>query len=357
MRNPRAGFWRFLITAGYLVPLCSRAIAAPLGDVPAELSPEQESLGRTLLQGMWDARERVRSGVFHAVYITQRDDPKQARTEEFFVCFDFTADRLRFDRREGSRFTQYSRTPSESLLHVEGSNVICRYDPNWNILVRDARPFDSRLIGLQSLAEFDFRRSYEALRKKLESHTFSEVEREANGIFRLSWDGPGKPMLARLTILVDKTKQFSPVRTELRRKSLLQKTANSPRGSVEWIEQASETQWTEAGVWVPIKWTTREPKLKKTYEMKLEWESVNAPLADSLFSPEGFGARRGTAVSNMRLGKPIVESIIGWPPNPGPTADASSWRRWAAAVSVIAAILIAMAIFSRRLWKSRNARC
>ena len=151
-------------------------------------SASEPTLERVLLQGMWESRERLRSGIVNITYVAKHGRSGDSRKEEYHVCFDFDGNRLRFDRREGKRLTQYARTPQESLIYIQGSNVLGRYFPNWNIVVADAKPFDVRSIGFQTLAEYEYRHSFEELRKRLEVCHPSEVVPDRDKTFRLSWE-------------------------------------------------------------------------------------------------------------------------------------------------------------------------
>lgn len=327
------------------------AIAIGLGPCTHVLSAQQladdaRRLGEFHLAGMRDARERVRSGVCNVAVRKAGTNRKSTSDGEYFFAFSLNDDCLRFDQRFGSRVTQYARNKRESMLHVAGSRGITKYAPDWKVSIPEAQPFDFRLIGLVSLAEFDYRCSYDDVRRFLEQRAqLSEVVREDATLCRLSWKYDIQSSNLRHTIWIDSSRGFSPVRTEVI-------ATHHPKDgpTITRNQAATKTDWQRVSdVWVPRRWSLSEGDGTLTLEATFDWKSVNEPIAEKLFQVEGLEAPDGTLVVNNRLGTPIVESTIGQTDAREPGfGTLRGWRIWIIGAIVLVAFAVVLVLVLRR---------
>ena len=109
-----------------------------------------------------------------------------------------------------------------------------------------------------------------------------------------------------------------------------------------------------SNTWVPNSmrvWESDSNNTYQSFELLLEWLSVNEPLDPKLFTASGLVDAPGSVVADMTLGTMIVESVVPKAmPDTAPKPDArkpSSGLGW-----IVLGHLIAGSVFS--WWYSRR---
>jgi hypothetical protein len=333
-------------------------------------------LGRLLLAGVRDSRERLRKGLVHA-HIDPVDDLEvnpswpSSQATSFFAAFDADERLLRFDYTRRARFphgdgerslgdtgisevTQHHiRTPDRWVQFVQvsdteapGEITIYRRD---EALPSGVKLYDTRAIGLLTAGAFQrhwelaevFDRVYNAIPP-------TEVADEGAGIWKLcgiSGDGG-----YRYCLWVDRAHGFTPIRLEESARAV--PSARERPNRWPWSTVfASDTTWEQINdVWVPVRWHIADHKGGTTswsFAYRLEWESVNERPPVSLFAVESLGAPKGTLITNAMGPQPFIERVVGVPNSAldgtvfgtKGTVRRVSWSNLQVALIVVAALL------------------
>lgn len=346
----------FLRLSALSIALCGLLAATVLPEevTPRQQNDKQEKLARLCLTGMWDGRERLRSGAVRAMECKTGKSALSGADIAHFLAFDFDRNCLRFDRGDGRQlpkhtrepFTKYARNQSCSLFFDRTG--VTKRAPDWEVDIGGARPFDIRIVGLVPLVCFEYRWSYDEVRDSFEEKGLPQVRSsEGSSVYQLIWDfvleGERR---RRQTVWVDAEKAFSPVRMEFC------KVRSQPDGSTsDEILASSKTLWIESSdVWVPEKWVVFAHTNDRRLEMTFTWESANETIPDELFQVDGFDLRKGTPVVNMRLGTPIVESYFGIDmiaPGPPPAEARPTWRTWLLAMTLVVCLATSIVLSYR----------
>jgi hypothetical protein len=260
------------------------------------------------LRGMKDSRDRLTSGVFRASGTEYRagglGSPNAGEPVKVFCAFDYKANLFRFDRDMpfliGNRHSRrpfkvdrekgmYVRTPEYSLdWTTEQPDQVFRRAPGAKPPAL-AIPFDVRCLGLAYTGtlthDVSFRERYQGFS---ESRIVAAVD-EGGGACRVTWEAKKFPGTFE-TVWFDQRQGYSPIRIELR--------AGSPSAS---LLQLGETTWRQImGVWVPRTFLGEDydgkGKVESKMELAFEWESVNQPAAEILFTTGGMGLPPGVIV-------------------------------------------------------------
>lgn len=317
------------------------SIAATAAARSSETPPREADF---LLKGMQDARQRLLTGVFRASgwWSDERlEDRRRSDGEiEVYCAFDFAERVLRFDRSQvypadaagpgkpQPRASKYVRTPKESLFFWDDSSIIEVQPADWQHGAYGI-PFDVRLVGLSTWAEFLFGQRFEDSYAGLLAETLVGVSEEPTGIRHITWLCDGDARDVKRELWLNEQEGFTPVHAEVR---YLDKRTN------QWGEPVSigDASWQEkSGIWVPRTWTIEDRQGRGNltrYDLSFHWESVNEPVAPELFTAEGMKPRKGTLVVTSELGKPIVRETVGFPTFEHPQSvrqdGASAVLRW-----------------------------
>jgi len=294
-----------------------------VGAVPSTLTRQERELANLQLHGMKDSRDRLTSGVFRATGREQRigrsGSPEMDSPVEFFCAFDYEADLFRFERdvpairrnpekEEKARVERekglYIRTPKYSLHWThEQSDMVKRQNVDAKP-PRPATPFDVRSLGLAF--SLDVHVSFPKQTRALSEDEVVEVAEEAQGICRVLWetDQPG----TFVTAWFDQQQGHSPIRVEVRVGDL----ADLPAAPL----QRAKTTWTNiSDVWVPRTFLSQyfdiDGELRSKVEVAFQWESVNEPVPEKLFTAAGMGLPPETRLVSYETGKPVVLGSVG----------------------------------------------
>lgn len=336
-------------------------VAAP---VPAAEGGAEETgdgdRGRAFVRGMWASLTELQSGEVEITETTDRAGRHETST--VFYSFDLPRKRHRFERRVGRRMAVSARNEDYTLLYSTPDvdsplpRTVQKNLPDKMISLPTACPFDVQLIGIEHWHAFDqfwsmeeFRNVYE---KKLYSRPATRVEREGDRL-KLFWAGPDDRPTSDVTVVLDASAGYRPVRTEAYTKWPGRKDLE-PEG---W----SETEWTKVNdVFVPRKWHSEALHKGLVYkcatEMEFKWAKVNTPMPDRLFTLDGLGLPNGTTIMNLKTGQPVREGKIGdtlsavGPPPAGP--EPARRLRWVLAANGAALLIAVGAVVGRRYRRS-----
>jgi hypothetical protein len=310
------------------------------GGAPAQTAPAdagREKLAQFIGLGFKDGRDRLHSGVYRARGRKVDDSAETGKLEgpvDIFCAFDYRNELLRFDRVEVDRVFpvgaeegqktawvaepvggKYARTPKKSfhVAHGDKNPSITVHDPQYSPLT-GVQPIDIRTLGL--CYANDLESSFQETYKSLTLQAPDEIGKDAKGMYRLRIEYDEG--LAQYVVWLDEAKGFVPVRMERAER-------NEP--GERWEQRCvSEVSWVEKGqAWVPKSYRIVDqivPGRTMTYELAFDWESVNEPIPEKLFTPEGFGLPKGALIINEELSKPFIEGVIGGGPVRAILADA-----------------------------------
>lgn len=300
--------------------------------VPAGLTaPKQRQLD-FILSGFEHSRQKLRSGIYRASG-RKRDGiegdarfPAYAGDIEIYSAFDYDRNLFRFERNEPSLFedapdqpirhvalqTKYIRTPELSLHRETG--WIERGPSTLAIKAADAKPsdyvfpIDVRNLGAASWYHIRNRTPFDEVSTALRRRRVTEIVEERDGLFRVTqvYNDSGIP---KCVYWFDTRQGFSPIRFEFREVD----------GQGAWLEKPStlmQVDWTQINdVWVPKTFSIVDQqggaRRLEGYNLRFEWESVNGPVSEDLFTRESLELPRGTAIIDRRLGKPVVIERVG----------------------------------------------
>lgn len=323
--------------------------------------------------GFKDNRDRLQMGVFRA-HGQLKINTEMNRVEgevHIFSAFDFPQKLLRFDRAEPVPFKINPTKNARPLSQWGGKYARNRITVDISLpedpfavsfpLGKKAPPqlavFDVRVVGLYDWLGVTRSFDYDDIYKHYSTRVPAEIEIQDN-IYRLSihQDAGGIPV--RHEIWLDGNKGFSPIHFERRFRD-----AKSPDGKWSEPDCISESTWNQVdGVWVPSSWkleTLKKGTVQKGYYLTFEWEAINRPIEERLFSKEGFDLPKGTYLVDLRLQKPIVTEIVGGGPNYVLNAEATlpthSWffSTWVWLLRIALVVLLVAAVL---IWWRRRVR-
>ncbi len=365
-------------TLALTILLCPSGQRARAADNPAELVSVE-----FVMKGMKAHRQQLVKGKVVISGVKKVDRPliRNQETDVSILCaFDHESGLLRFDRREAqSTIDSAGKTASDPVTRQSrlwrNSESIAHWreihqpgEPSLEIHPLSYKPrrttetlFDIRAVGmLYWLSFFDNSQVEEVL----ESLMFVPAEpvEERGGQYRLVWELDDH----RRTLWVDAKRGFTPT------KMIIEDKAGEGWDPEPLLE--NKTSWRQVdGVWVPEAFMIRmrnklveriaEGKLRSagetstSYHLAFEWESVNAPLPDNLFSYKKQELPRGTYVVDFRSGEPIIAEVIGadssLPPSPQSKQESWGLSRF---LLVLGSILVLAAVLMALAWRTRQAK-
>lgn len=361
-----------------LVAFCIAFVTAEGGRPPAHAEQRgsvDEQLAKFVIAGLKSNKESLRSGVFTANGSLVRGVPSVddiAGEVQIYCAFDFDRGLFRFERKEPQRKTlevdaAFVKRMEENVLTPEeiaqwrtrsaaqGQHyVTAKYieTPKSTVHWRSGSPrmvsvhgTDKRALGIQNTKAFDVRNlglamtmsqenliPYEKLIAAYGRYTIVEARMVSDTQRLISWV-LGTTQSAKISLLIDVTQGFSPVRLELSERDDDGRW-NEPKlwNDLSWIRVS--------GVWVPKTYSFESRNgLPRVDSSKLDftWESVNEKLPDKMFSAEGLEESKQSFVMDVRLGvdKAItvsrpkeLQAIIDSHPKEIRTVPRSLWRSY-----------------------------
>jgi hypothetical protein len=353
--------------------------SVPPAQMKSALSPKDLASFEYVMLGLKEHRERLKSGVFRA-YGLYSDLSKRAGdlrgNVEMFYAFDFPRQRIRFDRTVPSRpherpwatppldrpkgprratapaksaNTWMEKTQvvftSQQVIAAPRGRQLQLYLPE-SRQIPDSKPFDVRALGLYYWGGFEGALSFEEEYNAAAKNKPREIERDPEGRWKIVWESI-QPARSLSTIWVDEARGFTIVRMEAR---FPRKNVNP----VAWDEPmfTNEVTWVSQGdVWVPrtFKITDRDENRLRSYDLALEWESVNQPVPEKYFTIEGLDDQTRRAVWDMKTGTPILVNVLNDPNYPG--FFRSKWKMprllWVVLGNVGLLAVLAVALYLR----------
>lgn len=354
----------------FLTVECGRPLAQAeqRGDV-------DEQLAKFVIAGLKSNRELLRSGVFTANGSLVRGVPTEdyiAGEMQIYCAFDFERGLFRFERKEPERKSvevdaaflkrmEENALTSEEIAQLrtrsaaQGQHyVTAKYieTPKSTVHWRSGSPrmvtvhkIDQRALGIQNTKAFDVRNlglamslnlenltPYEKLIAAYDKYQIVEARMVSDTQRLISWVF-GADRSLKITLLIDVTQGFSPVR-------------------LEFSEQANDEKWGQPNLWNDLTWVRVSsvwvPKTYSfesrnglpsvdSYKLDFTWESVNEKLPDKMFSAEGLEESKESFVMDVRLGvdKAItvsrpqeLQAIIDRHPREIRTVPRSLWRSY-----------------------------
>lgn len=277
---------------------------------------------KATLADLVNSREKLHSGVARGHWTWTTKTYKE--TTDWRLYFDYDRGCSRVDRRvlnDGHRIIRVD-TPVESLIYVPSSvprsDVISRLPPGAPALAH-GYVFDVRTTGLAALISVKGNAAtWPRFLAMLERDGRPTLHTEDDGTLCATWrktrvvETPNGNLLERFghSFWVDSKRGFVPVRATFF-------SGASPDPSIDGskISAIVETEWTEMqGIMVPRRCAWQLPLNDQSAELTFEWESVNGPVDEKLFTPEGLDAPKGTLILNKRLGQEFIEATIGEEP-------------------------------------------
>lgn len=320
-----------------------------------------------VLAGLRNCIESVHSGVFRARGRFEEVDRKKAgapvfeTNTEIFCAFDVSSRRWRFDRDElptGNLNTtgkadhlKYVRTQTAVVTWHERQGMLLTLPPDAPTPNAELKLFDPRLLGIINVAELELGADYDLLINQLyldpEMVNLTEFRSETPTLHRATWVIGKFQNMVR--VWIDANLGFAPVRREDFERDL---SVGAPKWS-DSPNSVSELTWEKkSDAWVARTfsiWRTSSSR-KASYALTFDWQSVNEPVDDLLFSADGLVVPKGTMLVDMSTGTSVVTGLVGSdvfaPPEP---PKKWAWgRRWGFATSAVVlffACLVVLRVF------------
>jgi len=322
-----------------------------------------------VFKGMRANRERLQRGAFraHGVYKSQGSTPasKLEGNVEILCAFDYAAGTFRFDRLEPARLIsgdkvvdrmggKLYRTPKETVIWPDGAPAAGVYPPdhpNDGII----KPFDVRAVGLYLGGSLDAGAPFEEMWRHFSVQKYETISEERKGLFQLKYVAKSTVRASHVTLWIDEGAGFAPVRFETRHPD--------PKNPGKWLQPSwiSQSSWSSVnGVWVPKTYRTEVSfpgQLTRSYDLAFEWEAVNQPLNQALFTKVGLELKPGTFFMRREGGNVIVEGAAGVKNFPmfGPEGPLPKESRNWMVITGIAAAAVGLSL-SGALWYVRRMR-
>jgi hypothetical protein len=322
-----------------------------------------------LFRGIQANRQMLHRGAFRAHGVHKSQGSTQAsRLEgnvEILCAFDYAAGTFRFDRLEPARLIsgdkvrdrmggKLYRTPKETVIWPDGAPAAGVHPPdhpNDGVI----KPFDVRAVGLYLGGSLDAGTPFEEMWRHFSVQKYETISEERKGLFQLKYVAKSTVRDSHVTLWIDEGAGFAPVRFETRHPDRM--------NPGKWLEPSwiSQSSWSSInGVWVPKTYRTEVSfpgQLTRSYDLAFEWEAVNQPLNQALFTKEGLELKPGTFFMRREGGNVIVEGAAGVQNFPmfgpeGPLPKES--RNWMVITGIAAAAVVLS--LGGGLWYVRRLR-
>ena len=266
------------------------------------------ALAEALLAGLRTHIENLRSGSVEFTVL----DKNGATTVRRFVAFDNPAGNVRSDAEvlRDSRIVRVVQTKKQFLQFVsrENGGLLTRLNPGEKSIVSEGMPFDVRAVGLCSYRELAIGGRVEGVLKTFSSgrvrSASAALEKDVGVLdFEMNIDGP---VSTHLVYWIDTTRDYVPLRCEVRIVGPFGGSTAHERIETSW-EKVNDTWIPTRSVWLGIHRNT----VTSIEDMRFTWKSVNEKVPETLFSEESLKLPKNTYIVDTRLGKPILEKVIG----------------------------------------------
>jgi hypothetical protein len=153
--------------------------------------------------------------------------------------------------------------------------------------------------------------------------------------------------IGAMRMWISEAQGFSPIRFEIRVPTFGERPDNNGDGWDDVPHSLSEVTWIErSGVWVPVSLRVETnfgpggTHRQVTQELAFDWESVNEPVDDELFTALAIAPSEDTELVDMRLGEPVSLGTVGQQAHPVPlvAAEGRASLRWVIAAAVAVAV-------------------
>lgn len=340
--------------------------AAAAGSAAPRSADDDAALRESVLTNLRRSREQIQTGVFRAHGHEFHQFSKKRMVEgevHIFCAFDIPQRRMRFDRTgpdtvnrgataRPSVTGRWFRNREKSVLKLADRDSV-------SVFASSDRPppavsaFDIRAFGLAYRDALQEPVAFEEIYDNgyLGADWPSTVTAETDDVYVITWKISGDYMLRKLW--VSAARGYTPFRLDV----------SYPMGatpdSVDPAYRCDVAYKQIEGVWVPISLVAndRAPPPRNlprrwSCEVALEWEAVNQPVPDELFTEESLGGSPGDLVVDVRSNAPIHTRRISAPAPPAPPENPIALRTaLIVANSAIVAAIACMVFF--RLWRRR----
>lgn len=259
-------------------------------------------------------REELKSGVFHGQGLVV--DGGKAYEWNMYCAFDFPRERFRVEQftpqplRTSSGITKagFVRTSDLRLQYgmggaLEGS--VCIFGSGQEIpdmLSHELKPFDVRTLGWAIPSAIDKGTSLDEMCRVLKGYPVqASIHEDDEGIVRLVWSTTEPGPTYRQTLWINISEGYAPIRHEMG-------WVSDDRAAIPLDATCLATWQLHSDVYVPVSFTSEAAGRK--YEMAIEWESVNQPVDERLFTKEHLGLDPNTVVIDYRLGEPVMVGTL-----------------------------------------------
>ena len=279
-----------------------------------------------IFQGVKFTLQSIRSGVVRGIGRKRvpgdSDGPTFEGESSFFCAFDFDQGRQRFDRKEESAQFDFDRGGEVRQFKFEGrqivtpSRVIDWSDGNpteVHVVASGqrggsaAQPFDPRIFGIAGIVSVQKNVTVESIIDNLSQNLVSAVVHESDDVFLVSYHMDNGNVILRRWF--DSSKGFAPIRSEV-----ILKEEEKP---ARMLERTSVT-YQKVGEYLVYKsvFVAYEPDTEREESISydFEWESVNEPVSEALFTEDGLKVTGLVDVVDLRLGRPVVVRTLNQRP-------------------------------------------
>ncbi len=324
-----------------------------------------------LLDGIRAQRETLESGSFRVSgRVLSGSNHEQGGIQgqlRIFCAFDFPSGKLRFDREEPKDYPvvgteteealiqggQWVRTRDHVISLMRGRDVVHVLPVHNTNASLWAKPFDVRALGMSFRYELDRGTQFEEVWENYKSLPVTDVEEQVDGMWKIAWIG-GDEIKTKVEMTLDTQHGYWPL--ELSVQSSVP-ASEGPR----WMPAnfTSELSIREvSGCWVPSVYSWRTPEYSQNLDF--EWESLNRPLEEELFTADGFELSSANRIVDKTLGAPIVVRNLAAEKRtkefesehpPGMRS-----RLWLVTLSLLLLLLVIAAVsYKRRIDRLRSA--
>ena len=334
-----------------IVLICTQACFA-LPQVASQQMSSDRELSEYVWKGVGANLASLRSGTFRGKEdeVIYKDSEKvNAFLSDIFYSFDTDRNLLRFDRKKVMVYPSVrvvdeksSKLTSTKTIESLGLDTKGSLIPANPMRVRGGKYFNDQKSSTSYIYEsgtanidksdtfipvalegFDIKHyclaffndrfdpiSYEQTIKSLSSVPLKSVVKESS-IYRLEY----ATQFSRRVIWIDESKNFSIVQLEV--SSPDQGDTTGVNWQKPWLVR--QLDWMKIGNdWVPSQISTdfrmgdlAEERQRAVLKLSLQWTNVNTSTDEKNFTLADFNLSDGTYIVDRRLGKPIVERIIG----------------------------------------------
>jgi hypothetical protein len=337
-----------------------------------KVTAKQSEQYKYVLMGLKDGRGRLQSGEFRAVGVYQDVSGSQgdiSANAEFYCAFDQRRSKVRFDasvpkivatpskdgieskktvaqKRVLFRKTKVILAPKESLTYEEGTRRLLIQSRNQDSdRTIQGVPFDVRALGLYDWLGFVRGYSFDTVYSHLLAWEPESIERDPSGLWSIRWEFNGRGQ-GEQRIWIDESKGFTVTRNEIRYGKVSSRSRTP--------DMVSQVTWEMVGdTWIPKTLSihrNRHPRLL-AYDLDFNWNLVNEPVRDDVFTRNGMAIAERTRVVDMTSGHEVLEEVLNDTPDHSTYFRTEPVRRpafyWILGLNVIVLTIILLVYLTR----------